>query len=144
MKKILVAVDFSDLATLVINYAIKQAKAFGSEILILHVEPPVPAYLGNEISPPSLSENLAEEVDRIRGDLDAMVRFVKEKGIGVTYEFIQGPIVDTIVEEASKNESDMIIMGAHNNGFLYRAFIGSISSGVMKISHCSVLIIPEK
>jgi nucleotide-binding universal stress UspA family protein len=144
MKKILVAVDFSDLATLVIDNAIMQAKAFGSEILVIHVEPPMPAFIGNEISPPILSEQNVEEVDRINNDLSAIVRFIEEKGIKASYDYTQGSIIESIVEKADNFNADLILMGAHNHGFLFRAFIGSISSGVMKISKCPVLIIPEK
>jgi len=144
MKKILAAVDFSDLATLVIDYAILQAKAFGSEILVMHVEPPTPAFIGNEISPPIITEQRVEETDRIKNDLEAMVRFIGDKGLKASYDFQQGSIIDTIVEKADEFNADLIVMGAHNHGFLYRAFIGSISSGVMKISRCPVLIIPEK
>ena len=143
MKKILAAVDFSDLATLVIDYASIQAKTFGSEVLVVHVEPPVPAFIGNEISPPILAEHREEEVERIKNDLSAMVHYAQERGVPAKYEFLEGSIVDTIVEKAEEFNADLIVMGAHNHGFLYRAFIGSISSGVMKISKCPVLIIPE-
>jgi nucleotide-binding universal stress UspA family protein len=144
MKKILAAVDFSDLATSVIEYALEQAKAFGSEILVLHVEPPSPAFIGNEISPPVMAENGIEEAMRIRTDLDAMVRFIEGKGVPVNYDYLQGPIIDTILEKADEINADLIVMGAHNHGFLYRAFIGSISSGVVKVSKRPVLIVPEK
>jgi nucleotide-binding universal stress UspA family protein len=144
MKKILAAVDFSDLATLVVDYASIQAKAFGSEILVMHVEPPAPAFIGNEITPPVIAEHRTEEVDRVKNDLDAMVNYIREKGISATYDYQQGSIVDTIVDKAEEFNADLIVMGAHNHGFLYRAFIGSISSGVMKVSKCPVLIIPEK
>ncbi|WP_367328787.1 universal stress protein, partial [Lentimicrobium sp.] len=42
MKKILVPVDFSDLSTDVIDKAGEIAKAFGSEVYILHVSLPGP------------------------------------------------------------------------------------------------------
>jgi nucleotide-binding universal stress UspA family protein len=143
MKKILAAVDFSDLATMVIDQAGMQAKAFGGEIVVLHVSPPTPAFIGNEISPPVLIEHRDEEIERIKNDLEAMVRYIQERGIKASYDFLQGPIIDTIVEKAEEFKADLVVMGAHNHGFLYRAFIGSISSGVMKISRCPVLIIPE-
>jgi nucleotide-binding universal stress UspA family protein len=144
MKKILAAVDFSDLATLVIDYAGIQAKAFGSEVLVLHVEPPAPAFIGNEISPPIITEHRTEEIERIKSDLEAMVRYLKDQGIDAGADFLQGSVIESIVEKAESYNADLIVMGAHNHGFLYRAFIGSISSGVMKISTCPVLIIPEK
>ncbi len=144
MKKILAAVDFSDLATLVLDYSARQALAFNSEVFILHVEPIAPPFIGNEMSPPILPDQRIEEVQRINDDLKAMVQFLQQKGIKARYEFQQGSIVDTIVEKASTFNADLIILGAHNHGILYRAFIGSISSGVLKISSCPVMVIPEK
>jgi nucleotide-binding universal stress UspA family protein len=144
MNKILAAVDFSDLATVVLDYTVRFAKAFGSEVMILHVEPPAPAFIGTEMSPPIISEQHTEEVERIIGDLKSMVQFLNDNGIRSSYEFIQGPIVDTIINKSKEYEADLILMGAHSHGFLYRAFIGSISSGVMKVSTCPVMVIPER
>jgi nucleotide-binding universal stress UspA family protein len=144
MKRILAAVDFSDLATLVIDYTLNIAKAFGSEVLVLHVEPPAPAFIGTEMSPPILAEQHTEEVGRIHNDLKSMIEFLNSKGIKASYEFLQGPIIDLITEKSKDFNADLVIIGAHSHGFLYRAFIGSISSGVLKVSSCPVMVIPEK
>ncbi len=144
MEKIIAAVDFSDLATLVIDYAALQAQAFDGEVLILYVEPPAPAFIGNEMSPPIMPDQRADEIKRINEDMNAMVQYLLQKGIRASYEFQQGSIVDTIVERSVSFNADLIVLGAHSHGFLYRAFIGSISTGVLKLSKCPVMVIPEK
>ncbi len=144
MEKILVAIDFSDLATQVIDHAAMQAKAFGCEVLIVHVEPPSPAFIGNELSPPVVPEQHTEEIAQIHEDLKAMTHFLRQRGVNARYEYLQGSIIDTIIQKAKEFNSDMIMMGAHNHGFLYRAFIGSISTGVLKTSPCPVLVVPER
>jgi len=144
MKKILTAVDFSDLAAQVIEQTAKQALAFGSEVHILYVEPPAPAFIGTEMSPPVPINTQGEESLRIMDELESMAQYLKNKGIPATYEYGHGSIVDTIVEKASQFGADLIIMGAHSHGILYRAFIGSISTGVLKSSPCAVLVIREK
>lgn len=144
MKKILVAVDFSDLAASLINYAASQALAFGSEVKIIYVEPPVPAFIGTEMSPPVNVEPSADESTRITDELKAMAKFLEDKGIKSSYEFLHGPIIDSIVDKAKMDSADLLIVGAHSHGMLYRAFIGSISSGLVKVSPCPVLLIREK
>lgn len=144
MRKIIVAVDFSDLSTQVIEYASEQAKAFDCEVLVIHVEPPVPAFIGNEMSPPILTGQLTEEVVRIQDDLKAMVAYLNRMGVEASHEYLKGSVVDTIVERAAEWNADLIVMGAHSHGLLYRAFIGSISTGVLKSSPCPVLVIPER
>lgn len=144
MKKILVAVDLSDLAASLMEHAASQALAFGSTVKILYVEPPVPAFIGTEMSPPVNVEPSAEESVRISDELAAMVKFLEDKGVKASYEYAYGPIIDTIVEKATIEAADLLIVGAHSHGIFYRAFIGSISSGLVKVSPCPVLLIRGK
>ncbi|MEI8048166.1 MAG: universal stress protein [Bacteroidota bacterium] len=144
MKKILVAIDLSDIAIAAVEYAAKLAVAFNSQVRILHVEVPIPAYIGNELVQPVIPTDNDEELIRIRKDLSAMVDHLNLQGIEADYELVKGPIVETIIEKAALYSADIILLGAHNHGFLYRAFIGSVCSGVVKHSPCPVLIIPSK
>lgn len=73
-----------------------------------------------------------------------MTLHLQQKGIEASWELLQGAIADTIVEKAAEIKADLIIVGAHSHGFLYRAFIGSVSTGVLKHAPCPVLVIPEK
>jgi len=144
MDKILVAVDLSDVATVALEHTVSFALAFKSQVRILHVEVPVPTYIGNEIVQPVLPTDNEEELELIRKDLEAMVNHLSNRGIEADYELIKGPIVETIIEKAAAYNADMLVLGAHNHGFLYRAFIGSVCSGVVKHSPCPVLIVPSK
>lgn len=144
MDKILVAVDLSDLAAVAVDYAASFAGAFKSHIHILHVEAPVPPYIGNEIVPPAIPVESEEEKLRISTELSAMADYLHQQGLMADYEFANGPVIETIIGKATDYQADLIIMGAHNHGFLYRAFIGSVSTGVLKHSPCPVMIIPGK
>jgi nucleotide-binding universal stress UspA family protein len=145
MDKIVVAIDLSDLAMVAVDHAAKFAKAFGCPVHILHVQAPAQPYIGNEIVPPVMPPlDNTEEADRIRRELSAMADYLHQKNVKSTYELAQGPVIETIIEKAANLGADLIVMGAHNHGFLYRAFIGSVSTGVLKHSPCPVMIIPGK
>ncbi len=144
MKKIIIAVDLSDLAVQAINNASTLALAFNSSIRLIHVIAPSPTYIGNEIGPAVLPENIDENLDGITSDLEAMVDFLNQKNITADFKVCKGPVIETILEETESFQSDLLVMGAHNHGFLYRAFLGSICSGVVKRCKCPVLIIPGK
>jgi len=145
MKQILAAVDFSDLATTVIENSVKMATAFKSRVHIIHVETPVPAFIGNEIGPqlPPPEQHL-EETKQQQADLQAMANHLQEKGIEATWQLLQGDVTDAVIEKAAEIEADLIIVGAHSHGFLYRAFIGSVSTGILKHAPCAVLVVPQK
>jgi len=144
MDKIIVAVDLSDVATVALDHTVSFALAFKSHVRILHVVVPVPTYIGNEIVQPVLPTDNEEELEFIKKDLTAMVAHLNERGVEADYELVKGPVAESIIEKAALYNADMIILGAHNHGFLYRAFIGSVCSGVVKHSPCPVLIIPSK
>jgi nucleotide-binding universal stress UspA family protein len=145
MKEILVAVDFSDLVANVIDQAEILASQFKSHVHIVHIETPIPAFVGNEIGPqlPPPEQNL-EETKQQQADLEAMALHLQQKGIETTWELMQGAVVDAIIEKAREINADLLIVGAHNHGFLYRAFIGSISTGILKHAPCPVMVVPEK
>ena len=126
MDKIIVAVDLSDIASAVIENTAKFAGAFNSRIHILHVEVPVPTYIGNEMVQPVIPTDNEEEQERIRKELSAMADHLHQLGHEADFELAKGPVVDTIVEKAAIYGAKLIVLGAHNHGFLYRAFIGSV------------------
>lgn len=144
MKKILAAVDLSDLATVALDYAATLAQAFTGAVHIVHVITPVTSYIGNEIISPVLTVESEEEAIRLKQELKAMADYLRNKGIEADFELAHGPVIETIIEKAGNFNADLIVMGAHSHGFLYRAFLGSVCSGVVKQSHCPVLIIPGK
>ncbi len=143
MKKILVPVDFSDLSTDVIEKAGMLAKAFHSEVYILHIAMP-----GSFLYEENLTGNInttpgLEEMIREDHDLKAMVHYLLEQGINARSALIHGPVINTILDEAEKFGADLIVVGSQSHGFLYRTFIGSVSDGVMRNSPCPVLIVPQ-
>ncbi len=144
MDKIIVAVDLSDLASVAIDYAASLAKAFKSHVRILHVVAPIPSYLGNEIITPVMPIDNEEERLRMNKELEAMADYLQKQGVEVDYELTSGPVIETIIEKAGIFDADLVVLGAHNHGFLYRAFIGSVCIGVVKHSQCPVLVIPGK
>jgi len=142
MKKILVPVDFSDLSTEVIDKAGEIAKAFDSEIYILHISVP-DSFMTEDISSLPLINNPGiDEMIREDHDLKAMVHYLHEKGINAKSALIHGPVVSSILNEAENFGADLIVVGTQSHGFLYRTFIGSVSNGVLRNSPCPVMIVP--
>jgi len=81
MEKILVAVDLSDLAALVVETAASFAHAFNCRVHIIYVEAPSASYIGNEIVPPVFPVENEEELNRIKTDLKAMSTHLHKKQI---------------------------------------------------------------
>ncbi|MEY2831959.1 MAG: hypothetical protein RLZZ574_1217, partial [Cyanobacteriota bacterium] len=62
----------------------------------------------------------------------------------VTPLLVQGATIETILREASKLRADMIIIGSHGHGALYRALVGNVTEGVIRKALCPILVIPAQ
>jgi len=55
---------------------------------------------------------------------------------------VQGPTLETIMEEARKFGADLLILGSHQHGALYRLWYGDIAIDAAKEAPCALLVVP--
>ena len=55
---------------------------------------------------------------------------------------VQGPTLESIVDEARKHSSDLLILGSHQHGALYRLWYGDIAIDAAKQAPCALLVVP--
>ena len=142
MKTILVPIDFSPVADLVVENAEKMARAFDAEVCLIHIEAPEPEFVGYEVGPQTVRDAVAHEIKTDHERLHAIRDKMIEDGIQAKALIFQGVTVDKIVEEATKINADLIVMGSHGRGALLHLLLGSVSEGVIKNSTCPVVVVP--
>ncbi|MEW5940915.1 MAG: universal stress protein [Chloroflexota bacterium] len=69
---------------------------------------------------------------------------MRKAGLDATALVVQGATVETILNEASKLEADMIVVGSHGHGALYQLLVGSVCEGVLRKAACPVLVVPTR
>lgn len=144
MSHILAAVDFSDLTNAVVAQAERIGKATGAPVTLLHVAAPNPDFVGYEAGPDTVRDSRAKELrDEHRVLLDR-VEQLKGHGVDSKSLLVEGPTVETILSEADRLGSDLIVIGSHGHGALYEALFGSIAEGVVRRSPCPILVVPYK
>ena len=142
MKNILVSIDFNNHEKSLIDKAIEMAKAFDSKIWLLHVAAPEPEFIGFGVGPQYIRDSRADELrkeHRLLSDYTDLIRLENQECEGL---LINGATIEMILEEAQKLAIDLIIIGHHDHNFLYKAFFGSVASGVIKKSNIPVLVVP--
>ncbi len=140
MKRILCAVDFSNVTREVIGHASTLAHKFGAELWIVHVAPPDLDYF---------KAMDREERNAVASGLHAehhwmqeQARELRESGVNASGLLLRGAPVDAILDEANKLNADLIIMGSHGHTAMYRVLVGSVSEGVLRGATVPVLFIP--
>ncbi len=139
--KLLVATDFSPQTKKVLKVAREMAAALRAELWILHVAAP-PAFksygAGERQDREETAAELREEHRLVQEATDSM----RDAGIQAKGLMVPGSPAKAILEEADRLDADLIILGSHGFGAVFKMLLGSISSAVLKKSRRPVLIVP--
>jgi len=144
LKKILCAVDFSDMSKVVASYANAFGEKFGSEVIVLYVAPSLTQYVGFHVPPASIETFVGEIVSGAEKKMDVFVQenFEKVKARGVVRT---GYPAEEILDLAESEKVDMIVMGTHGRTGIDKILFGSVAEKVVKSSNVPVLTIrPEQ
>lgn len=144
MKTIVALVDLSDLTFKVLKQAHALAKAFDSQVIILHVVPKEPTVVDvGLVAQTILQDPSPKVIEQHQAQLlemrDSLVKF----GVDTTVQQLPGASVDAVLEETKKLKADLIILGSHHHSTFYNLLIGSVTDDVLKRAHCPVLVVPS-
>lgn len=142
MKNLLIAIDFKENFQNLIDQGIQIAEKFNSKIWLLHIAAPDPDFVGYGVGPQYIRDSKAEEMRKEHRMLQDATAKIRTMGIQAEGLLIQGPTVETILEEAVKLKIDLIVIGRRDHGFFYKAIIGDTSSDVISDSNIPILVVP--
>jgi nucleotide-binding universal stress UspA family protein len=135
-KRILVPLDLSPLGEVKLPVAEAQARAFGAELVLLHVLPPEAVDRSGAVS---------SEEARARTYLDTAVGRVRGDGVTANALIRIGPPAATIAGTALELGVDLIVLGSSvRAGILPRAFLGSVADEVVRLAPCPVLLVQPR
>jgi nucleotide-binding universal stress UspA family protein len=141
IKRILVPIDFSHNSDVALQYAVQLAQPLGASVHLLHVvENPLAA--GMWSSSVYTSEVPGLQVDVVRDAehrLAQMIPTIAGVRYGLDHTVRIGPAPETIVDFASDELADLIVMGTHGRTGLGHALIGSVAEQVVRRAPCPVL-----
>jgi nucleotide-binding universal stress UspA family protein len=140
---ILVAVDLSGASGKILNYVKTLALGLPAKVWLLYAEKPDLGFVGfGPGRPQSALDKVAEDFREKREELQNEVDKLQSSGIDAESLLVQGVAVEVILDEASKLNIDLIVVGSHGHGAVYHMVIGSVSEGVLHRSSCPVLVVP--
>lgn len=146
MKKILVPIDFGEKSLGALSTAVKIAKSFDSEVVLLHI-----VDLNKKISETGytdiISGSIGEDLNVDKESALAKLRLIiKEKGCGkiVTPVVIAGDVLSVLERTIEAKGIDLIVMGSDGATGLKEFFVGSNAEKVAKRVSIPVLIQKNK
>jgi nucleotide-binding universal stress UspA family protein len=139
--KILLATDGSEEAYRALKTSVVLAESTGCELHLVFVEELPYAYDAPMVREPT-SGFFAELHERARKRLDRELEKVRSAGGTVAEAHPRvGTAAKEVVALAEEMGVGLIVVGSRGLGGLRRALVGSVSLGVVRYAHCSVIVV---
>lgn len=137
IERVLVGVDGSDNSRRALEWAVTLAAGFGAEVVAVHAAGLL-THIGEGAPVPSHSHR-KELQDTFESVWCAPLR---QSGVKYRTVLMEGPPVLALLDAASEDEVDVIVVGRRGVGGFAELMLGSTSHQVAEHAACPVLIIP--
>ena len=143
-KRIIVPLDGSDFSFRAAQYAINLARLTGGEILCIHAIADLP-YI--EYMAPAGGLTVPRYIQEAKKQTDEWFSQVKSRaakeGVKITAETIFSPpsVAESIINYASEQRADLIVIGTRGRSGLKLLVLGSVASAVVAHASCPVLVV---
>ncbi len=132
-----VAVDFSPASLRAARAALPMLSG-DSRLVLMHVRSPI---AGNgdftERRDFVYERHCEEQFKLFRRQLPSL------PGVRIETRFLRGDAANTVVNFANANDAGLIACGRAGHSFVQRMLVGSVSSAIVRLASCPVLVAPE-
>jgi nucleotide-binding universal stress UspA family protein len=138
-QKILTAVDGSANSLRALEHALRLAKEFSSELVVVYVvHIPITSYSYDVLGSLEVFNKLEEDGKAALAKCSSMA---SEAGVTVRTSLLSGDPAQGILDTAGQEGADLLIVGSRGTGTLERLLMGSVSERVVRFSKCPVLVV---
>jgi nucleotide-binding universal stress UspA family protein len=138
--KILLAADGSPFTKKALAFLVANENLCGpdDEVVVLHVQPPVPPRVKSLLGAGAVNDYHADEARKV---LDPIERFLKRHQLQFSTSWLVGSPTKELLAAAKKQKSQLIVMGTHGHGLVGRALLGSVAQRVVADAEVPVLLV---
>jgi len=144
-KRVLAPTDFSESSEEALRQACWLAERFGAELHILHVlteiVPTGPDPLMMPVMPPQFYQ---DDENKAQKALEEVVKPSWEKPASVKTAVRWGSAAEAIVDYASEQGIDLIVISTHGRTGLSHILLGSVAERIVREAPCPVLTIRRR
>jgi nucleotide-binding universal stress UspA family protein len=138
LRRILLAIDFSNDSDSATALASSLARRYKAEIDVLHVFEPISDFM-RHLSAMAVEfeeESRVISVDRLR----EVGSSLEHEELSVRTHLLDGNPAEVISAEADRLGSEIIVIGSQGHSGIDRAIIGSVAEHTLRLAPCSVLL----
>ena len=126
----------------ILTAGLQLASKFESSVYLVHVAGPEPDFVGYDVGPQYIRDEVAKELRKEHQWLQKYREQFKAMGVETESLLIQGPTAEMISQELQKLHIDLLIMGNRQHGFLHNLFLGSTKDKIIEENEVPILLVP--
>lgn len=140
-KRILVPLDFSDLAKVALDQAAALALQFGGSLVVTHIVEPIIYPVDYLVVPQAMEEGNLILFQKARERLTEIKKELADLGLRAEIDVRMGRPYFEITELAKKKKADLLIIATHGHKGLKHFYLGSTAEKVVRHAPCSVMVV---
>ena len=140
-RRIVVPTDFSECAEEAWGLAQRMASTIDSEVVLVHVFVEPPLYGESPLTPNATWQVFEKARKWVEEELEKWAAVARKKGATVRPVIRTGSPSEQIVELATSEPADLVVMGTHGRGGMSRVLLGSVADRVIRLAPCPVLTV---
>jgi len=146
-KNIMVVTNSTKYCRQALHYGISMAKRYNAHVHVLHLMHD-PFNLDHwQLALPSL-KTIQEEYQDMRitakKDLDAMITEEQVKGLSIHVGIAEGPPEKEVLHFVKDKKIDLLIMLAHEEGYLEQSLFGGLNEKIHRKLPCTVMFVKQE
>jgi len=146
MPGIVVGVDGSPNSKRALDWAMREAAVKHAPLTVIAVHPAMKSYFTRTDTPVILSEDSAA-IDQMREAVEEMTqkaasRLGDARPASVNVRMLNGFPVKELVD--ASHDADLLVVGSRGGGGFARLMLGSVSSQVIHLAACPVVVVPHE
>jgi nucleotide-binding universal stress UspA family protein len=141
LESIVVPVDFSEHAGLLLSHAKEIATVHGATLELLHVVDEIPYPDFYDMAGYALGRDSSNMEQRARQEMTHLFRSAPGPDVDVRYHGIKGRASQEIVDFAKLIDADLIVIATHGLSGIKHLLLGSVAERVVRMASCPVLTV---
>jgi nucleotide-binding universal stress UspA family protein len=142
IHRVLYATDLSPASEPAWHEARRLGRLLGAEVVLLHVVAPPPILPVEAYIPPQVYEDLLASARRdAEQRFDALLGSIAGSGLKVRIRLEDGRPAQRILEVATQEAADLLVVGTHGRQGLERFVLGSVADRMVRQATCPVLTV---
>lgn len=142
-QKILVPVDFSAHSAEAMRVSADLSRRYEASILLVHVYDPLVYALPDGftfVTPPAVDQLLEAFSEQLA---QSKLQAIEAGATRVETRVLQGSIAGAILDCATREAIDLIVMGTHGRTGMQHVLIGSTAERIVRLAACPVLTVKK-